>query len=52
MNWGGVTKNMVRCQKQSPGTGNSGKTSLYGLVSDVLNGPLVPNPKPNPNPNP
>ena len=42
-------KNMVHCQKQSLGTGNSGKTSPHGQVSDVLNGLLVPNPNPNPN---
>ena len=38
--------------KTVPGTGNSSKTSSCGLVSDVLNGPLVPKPKLNPNPNP
>ena len=37
-----VTKNMVRCQKQSRGPEIAAKP--VRLVSDVLSGPLVPKP--------
>ena len=32
--------------KTVPGTRNNSKTSLCGQVSDLMNGPRVPNPKP------